>query len=259
MREYFDPQHISTQNIKEKIINIIKLPIKYIDKQNLRSRHLTIIANSFFSKNMIDNYYGVSSKVIYPGIDTFAFKQNVSVKKKNQIISVGAINKLKGYEFILQVVSKINKSLRPKLVIVGNGADVKYLINLKELARKLNVSIDCKTNISKALLINEYLKSKLFIYAPINEPFGIVVEEAMAARLPLVVYKKGGGYIEILSENNGLIINNLNIEKWAKQVENLLGNQKLLEKYGKYNMSYVNKNYTAEIMNNNLWKIIQSI
>jgi len=60
-------------------------------------------------------------------------------------------------------------------------------------------------------------------------------------------------------EKNGLIINNLNIDKWAEQVEKLLGNPKLLEKYGKYNMLYVNKNYTAEIMNNNLWKIIQSI
>ncbi|PIR99145.1 hypothetical protein COT87_00930 [Candidatus Collierbacteria bacterium CG10_big_fil_rev_8_21_14_0_10_44_9] len=259
MREYFDSEHISIQTIKEKITNILRLPIKYIDKQNLQSKNLIVIANSLFSKNMIDKYYGVSSKVIYPGIDTSLYKVKGQIKKRNQIISVGAINKLKGYNFILHVISKINKSIRPKLVIVGNGADIEYLISLKKLASKLDVLLDCKINLSRSLLIKEYLMSKLFIYAPVNEPFGIVVEEAMAAGLPLVVYQNGGGYAEILSKKNGLIINNLSTEKWANQIEKLLGNQKLLEQYGKYNVSYVSKKYTAKIMNDNLWKTIQSI
>ncbi|EKD80685.1 MAG: glycosyltransferase [uncultured bacterium] len=259
MREYYDSIHIINQNIIERLINFIRLPIKYVDRKNLKSSNLTVVVNSSFSKAMVDKAYHVSSTVIYPGINTALYKVKGLIKKRNQIISVGAISKLKRYNFILHVISKINRSIRPKLVIVGNGADIEYLNSLKKLAIKLEVLLDCKINLSRSLLIKEYLMSKFLIYAPVNEPFGIVVEEAMAARLPLVVYQNGGGYAEILSKENGLIINNLSTKKWANQIEKLLSNQKLLEQYGKYNVSYVNKKYTAKIMNDNLWKTIQSI
>lgn len=255
MREYYDPIHIANQTFKERIVNLIRLPIKIIDRNNLKSKNLTVISNSNFSKKMIDQAYNVSSKVIYPGINTMLYESKMNVNKRNQIISVGAINKLKGYEFIIRVVSKIDSTHRPTLVIIGNGVDRQYLSKLQKLALHLDVEMKVYLNVTRKFLIMEYHRSKLFIYSPLNEPFGIVVEEAMASSLPLVVYRYGGGYSEILDDRNGLIIDNLNPEYWASSIENLMTNENLQTKYANYNSTYVRKYFDQKKMNNDLWDI----
>ena len=81
MREYYDQLHIANQNMKERIINIIRTPIKIIDRNNLKSENLTVVANSYFSKKIIDKSYKVDSYVIYPGVNTKLFKINNKIKK----------------------------------------------------------------------------------------------------------------------------------------------------------------------------------
>ncbi len=259
MREYYDDRHINNQTLKDKIINIIRMPVKYIDKSNLRSKNLIVVANSKFSKKMIDMVYNVKSLVLYPGINTDKFERIIVRKKLNQVISVGAINSLKGYEFLIEVISKIEKSIRPKFIIVGNGYNKAYLNRIVTLAKTLNVTLKIKVGISEKELIREYHKSKLFLYSPLNEPFGIVVEEAMACGLPLVVAIGGGGYNEIITEKNGLILSRNNHSNWAEAISDLLVNEKILIKYGEYNKSYVKKFYNSKIMNNNLWDVIKSL
>lgn len=259
LREYYDHEHIKLQTLKERVVNFIRLPIKIIDRKNVMSTKVTIIANSKFSKNIIDKAYQVSSKVIYPGIKVAEFYPINKIKKVNQIISVGAINKFKRYEFIIQVVSSIDKTIRPKLVIVGNGVDDGYTIKLKKLAKKHNVTLTIKTNIPKKNLIEEYRKSKLFIYAPVSEPFGIVVEEAMAAELPIVAYTEGGGYSEITSQENGGLIDNLEIKTWKVELERILRSAKLQDQYGQYNRKYVESKFTEAKMNKEIWQVIQNL
>lgn len=256
LREYVDRGHIAQQSIKEKLINLIRLPIKYIDKANLRSENTLVVVNSLYSKANIDKYYKVVSTVLYPGVDTSIYSHNRKVKKLNQIISVGSINRLKGYEFLVKVLSKIPIVYRPTLVVVGNGGDPRYISRILLLAKKLSVKLVVKTNISRSALVREYQQSKIFIYAPVNEPFGVVVLEAMSTGLPLLVSNEGGGYTEIISKQNGVIMSNLNIENWAKSCTDLLIDNNLMARFGNYNALYVRKFYTSDIMNGKLWKLL---
>lgn len=259
MREYYDIYHIKNQTFKEKIVNAIRLPIKNIDKKNLNSSNLVVISNSKLSKMMIDNAYGIKSHLIYPGIDVNKFTKNKNIKKINQVISVGAINILKGYDYLIKVISRIDPDIRPKFLIVGNGYDKRYLMRIKELAKTLKVNLNIRINITEKELIEEYHRSKLFLYSPVHEPFGIVVEEAMASGLPLVVSKDGGGYSEIINIKNGLIFDSYDEQEWADGISNLLANENIIKKYGEYNVAYVNKYYNSEVMNNNLWSVIKSL
>lgn len=258
MREYYDKEHIKLQSIKEKLINIIRLPLKFIDKSNVLSPNTTIIANSQFSKQKIDKAYNVKSLVLYPGIKIKDFKFRKTFEKKNQVISVGAINKLKRYEFLVQVLSKVSSKIRPKLLIVGNGGDISYINHLRQMAIDLDVNLTIKTMLSRDDLIKSYFESKIFLYAPVNEPFGIVVEEAMAAGLPLIVYKYGGGYAEIINKNNGYILNNLDHLQWKKSVESLLINNEAIKAISEYNIRHIQK-YSDKNMNTNLLKLLKSL
>lgn len=256
MREYYDKQHISKQSIKEKTINILRLPIKWLDRKNVQSADL-IISNSRFSQKAIQSAYGKKSTIVYPGVDLEKYLTQPIIKK-NQVISVGSINKLKRFDFIIKTLSNISEKHRPKLLIVGNGFDKKYKHKLEKDSRDKNVKLKILVNISSNQLRKEYLQSKLFIYAPINEPFGIVVLEAMVNGLPVVSYRRGGGYAEILSNKNGALIENLNAEHWAKQITELLIDKKKIKKIGEKNRQYV-KEFSMEKMNKQIYKLIKSL
>lgn len=255
MREYYDAKHIRSQSFINRVVNLIRVPLRRIDAINARSAGL-VVSNSNFSRKAIKNAYGINSVVVYPGINVDNYlKYYVKI---NQVITVGAINKLKGYEHVIYVLSKIKDKNRPMLKIIGNGSNKKYEKKLIALAESLNVKIIIKKNIKSVELIKEYSQSKLFLYSPINEPFGVVVLEAMAAGLPLAVYGKGGGYSEILTSNNGLVFSNLNTDDWAKKITLLLNDNPKLLKLSKYNIEHA-KSYKSSVMNNKLLKLIKNL
>lgn len=259
LREYYDQEHKKLQNLKEKIVNILRLHIKLFDRLNLKSKNLIIIVNSYYSKKQIDSAYKINSHVIYPGIDVNIYKSvGKHVKPINQIISIGAINKLKNQLHIINSVSKIPISIRPKVLLIGNEINEKYYKNLCDSAKRNNVLLEIKKNISERA-IPKYLKSSLaFVYCPINEPFGVVIEEAMASGTPLIVYKYGGGYIEILTDKNGIIIDNLDPEIWASAIQKIIEDKSIRRKFSIYNQSTKMLNRISyKRMGDKLMKIIQ--
>lgn len=243
LREYYDNYLLSNKSIKERAIDILKYPIKIIDKLSISRKSIIIIANSNFSKNLIKKIYKKKSLVICPGIDLNIYSniKYLADNRRNQVISMGAINKLKRYEFIIEVIANIPKNFRPNLVLIGNGGNASYIRNLRTLALNCGVKLKIYLNANLPDIKRELSKSKIFIYAPINEPYGLVVIEAMASGLPLFIYKNGGGYSEVVGGNNGVIMNNLDPNSWAKELEKVLDSNIKLMKYSKNNIKLSRK------------------
>lgn len=255
-REFYDNNYIRLFSIKDKIVNYIGLLIKNIDRSNIRkTKNITIVANSKYSANQIEKCYGIKPEIIYPGIALKKFGKNSNLNvRKNQIICVGSINKLKNQKFIVDCVSKIESTIRPTLVLVGNGGDSKYLDEIKKIATESNVKVTIYLNISDKKLVSLYKESKIFAYAPIHEPFGLVILEAMACGLPLVTVNNGG-FSEILTKDNGSIICNFQADLWATQISNILENSLLWQTYSKYNYEY-SRRYSDANMNKQLIDIL---
>lgn len=239
-REFYDNDIINVKDFKERIVDIFRLPLKYIDLYNVRNSKAHIISNSFFSKNLIKNAYKLDSKVIYPGISN-KFYSIKNYKKENKLISCGAINKLKRFDFIIRVVANIDKSSRPTLTIIGNGGDNKYINYLRKLARQHEVSLSIKLNITDNQLIAELSSAIGYIYAPLNEPFGLTIFQAMARGLCLFVYKYGGGYSELISPRNGIVFEDLNILNWSKSIQKFM-----VDKHRMKSISIKNKTYSKQ-------------
>ena len=61
------------------------------------------------------------------------------MEKENIVISVGAINPLKRYDFIVDTLGKVKKYIRPTLVLIGNAVNLEYMRSLEHLAKKNKV------------------------------------------------------------------------------------------------------------------------
>ncbi len=259
MREYYDAQHIATQSIKERIINFFRLPIKYLDRINIRGKDITVVVNSNFSKKIIDEAYSVNSVVVYPGINTREYQEGKKVTKENQVICIGAINKIKNQYFLVEVLAKVEKNIRPTLMLLGNGFNAEYLELIRNKAKLLGVRVKVKINVSNIDKIKELHKSKVFMYSPISEPFGIVVEEALAAGLPILTCSQGGGYSEVIDSKNGIILDTFDPLIWSKNLVGLLSDNNIISKFRKYNTWYASKYLDSKIMDRKIKRIIDNL
>lgn len=165
-----------------------RIPLKYIDKMNAK-KATKILTMSKYSKRIIEGAYGVEIEINYLGVDTEVFKPLIT-SKENMVLSVGELSLHKGDDFIIKSIAAIPKELRPKLVLIGHGGiEKEYLFRL---AKEKEVDLRIIENVSDNELIGWYNRAAVFVYAAHNEPFGIVLLEAVSCGLPIVAVGEGG-------------------------------------------------------------------
>ena len=252
-REYYDKQVILVSSIKDKIINFLRSGIKIIDRKNIKyNKNLFVIVNSLKSRKNINRIYGINSTVVYPGIDIHKFGNYSSItNRENIILCVGSINKLKNQLGVLKHISYT-------VIFAGNGGDSKYIQELHKYAINTGIKISVYLNLNEITLISLYKKSKIFIYDPVNEPFGIVILEALRVGIPLLVSSEGGGYAERLNANTGYILSKHDKNGWGNAINELLSNNAKWTSISEYNYIYAEQ-YSEDKMNNTLGDIIDKL
>ena len=206
--------------------------IKCYDYDNIQ-RSDVILTNSYFSSENILAAYGLSSKVVHLGGDSFQnFNQGHTSDKENTIISIGAINGLKGYDFIIRSLGTIEENMRPDFIIIGNATNKLYLKSIQYLADRLKVHLKIFENISDEKLSRLIQKSTLFVYAPYLEPLGLAPLEAMSFGLPVVAVKQGGPRESIVDGLNGFLVDR-NPNEFGKKICLIHQDSSLREKLSK--------------------------
>ena len=116
-----------------------------------------------------------------------------------RVVALGRFVKKKGFDTLLEAFALLREEeLNIKLTIGGDGPERKAL---KKLAEDLDICHRVEF-IGWVEDVTEYLKgSDLFVLPSRDEPFGIVILEAMAAGIPIVTTKTQGP-LEILDKKN---------------------------------------------------------
>ncbi|HEY5601132.1 MAG TPA: glycosyltransferase family 4 protein [Patescibacteria group bacterium] len=199
----------------------------------------SIICNSIFTKKIIDQSFGINSKVVYPPVDTEAFKP---LTKENYILSVGRFFShlhSKKQEVLIDAFGDL-KIKGWKLVLAGGVDDKDYIEKLKKRAKGLKVEF--KFNVSLEELKKLYGKAKIYWHAAgygedlqthpeRAEHFGISIAEAMSAGCVPVVFN-GGGMPEVVEDKiDGFLF--LHLGDLGKITRDLIENEELLNNFSK--------------------------
>lgn len=154
-------------------------------------------------------------KVKYSSVCREELKMKSSEK---YAISVGRLVRRKGYEFLLDIVSKMPEL---NLIIVGDGPEK---LNLEEKIKSLNIGDRVKLagNISEEKKFQYLENSDVYILSSLHEGFGIVLQEAMQAGLP-IVSTNYGGQVDLVKEGiNGSLIKYGDIDGAVSAVSKIL-------------------------------------
>ena len=251
-REFYEPLKFHTSNIRNIIANLFRYPIKKIDFYSVR-RINKIVTDSQFMKKKINKIYGVNPIVIKVGVDTTLFK-NLKLKRHDFLLSVGALVKLKGFDFLIKALALIPKEYRLPLVIIGNGGrDIEYFVNLAKINK---VKLSIKRNINDSELVKYYNRAFLMLYAPILEPLGLVSLEAMACCLPVLGINEGG-IPEAISDQE--FLTKRNYKEFSNKLTYFLKNRNIIEDKRVLVRNYIKQNWRWQIGAKQLQKIFNDM
>lgn len=191
-------------------------------------KSLLTIANS---QSLRDLAYKTSSKkkidIVYNGIDINRYTSGNGIKiSPQQIIAVGRLNKIKGFDLLIRAVAGIKTPCR--LVIAGDGPEKE---NLENLAKMLGIEkkVLLPGRLEKEQLIRFYQESAIFCTSSYNEGMSNAMLEAIACGLPIVTTQVGGA--AELVNGNGIVVPCGDSFALQEAIETLLENQNRLEQY----------------------------
>ncbi|MFQ6083629.1 MAG: glycosyltransferase family 4 protein [Candidatus Aminicenantia bacterium] len=192
-----------------------------------------------FSKNLHIIPGGVDMSAFPSQFDTSLIDEKYGMKNKKVVLFTGRLVSQKGVRYLVRAA----KDIKGELVLIGEGPEKQYLISLIEKKGLKNVRL--LGYVSSEELPKFYYRADVFVTPSVwDEPLGLTILEAMAAKTPVVATRKGGIPLLVKPGFNGVFVRPRNSEKIAQAVNKLLENDKLRKKMGEAARETVEKKFT---------------
>lgn len=162
---------------------------------------------------------GLNSTVVYNGIDTEFFTplEHGDNRKNSYILFVGRMSKAKDKQgnFLdpkgVQNAIKVAQNSWESLKIVGNVEDKEFYDELVKphLSSKMQFigEVSSEQKLTREELKELYQNAKAFLF-PVNweEPFGLVMAEAMACGTPVIAFNRGSVLEIVINGLTGYVV-----------------------------------------------------
>jgi len=207
------------------------------------------IANSQETSARIKKFYRRDSVVIYPPVNIPKIFTN-SIKNKNSYyITVSRIARVKHIDLLIKCANKYKFNLK----VVGDGRDLEYLKNLS------GDTVEFVQHADDVMLQKLLREAKAFLFAAVDEEFGIAPVEAMGFGIPVIAYSSGGLKETVQNNINGFLYEELTIDSIAsqiKKIENMSDSLYLDMREEAYRES---KKYSEENFKKNIKSFLQKV
>lgn len=189
-------------HISLKKYNVISINSMDVDKYIKHTKHVYLIPNpTTFSSSPI------SQEVL---------------EKSNKIISVGRLEKGKGFDLLINICSKVFNDI-PFWTLHIYGQDDGEGENLQKLIRENKMTDRIFLHKPSDTILKEYLKSSIFATATRIESFSLVLLEACICGLPCIAYDVPSGPRDIVVDGfNGYLIKDLDEEHYIKCLKKMM-------------------------------------
>ena len=174
-----------------------------------------------------------------------------SKDRKIKLLYVGRISEEKGIHIAIKSVENLVNQHRIgnlSLEIIGSG-DINYNKYLYSLIESVDLTtfVKFKGPISYDEVLMKYRNYDMLLVPSIwEEPFGLIIVEAMSQGLP-VIATKTGGIPEIIEDGkNGLLVPTGDSVRMAEAIKKLVDDPSLYEKISRNGIKRVQEEYTNE-------------
>ncbi len=187
----------------------------------------TIVWNSRFLWNALQDIYNREVEIIYPMIDDLYFNWDISPKvpqKQKILFAWGRWEKWKWIWDVIKIYESIKDAFDIRLLIAWLWTELE---EYKELYKE-NSKISFLWHLSSSEMKKIYIQSDIFLFTSHVDSFWLVILESLISHTPVVAYKKGEAPFLIDNWINGYTENN--ITDYIERVKKILWDDALLIK-----------------------------
>jgi glycosyltransferase involved in cell wall biosynthesis len=226
----------ATNGLRRALDRLDPLPVLYRARARRLDRDATraarrVVVNSHFVAAHVRRIYGCEPRVVYLGVDVDRFRPLGDAARRHEVLSVGALQPSKGFDFLIHALAHLAAGERPLLRIVANAELPGERSHLERLAREHEVPLALEVGIDDAELARRYAEAAALVYAPHQEPFGLAALEAMACATPVVAVGEGGVVESVRDQVTGVIVPR-EPRRFADAVRSLLDDTRLRRRLG---------------------------
>ena len=168
--------------------------------------------------------------------DKEKIRQDFKIPEQKIILFVGQLNKEKGVNYLLEAISQVvSKSYHKKdvrVIIIGDGSEKEYLLNLSKRLGIMNL-VTFTGPVIGELLTKWYSLADSFVLPSLTEGRPSVINEAMASECAIVATNIGGIPEQVEDGNNGFLVEPRNVDMLAEKIIYLLDNENEMIRMGK--------------------------
>lgn len=208
--------------ISEKTLTIFHRLLRHF----IYSRSSAYIAASDGGFELFDSYQ-LSRKRYFKSclcIDNDAYSDMSGDKEKRfDLLSCGRLEAVKNPLFILDVAVHIAKQLQRKIrvLFIGSGSLENKIRHTADLFPGL-LEVTFSGHAHQAALPDLYKAAHLFLFPTIWDPWGVVVNEACAAGLPVIASPFAGASNELVRNGYNGFVCELDVDLWTEKAIVLL-------------------------------------
>lgn len=203
---------------------------------NFRTRQL------IKSASQLDNFIVLTqqdkNQLDFPNVvciynpNSFIEKYNISNLNNKQIISLGSLIDVKGYDRLIEAWNLVSIEHPDwQLKIFGEGENRK---NLEELIENRNLKDKIHLCGQTSNVLPEYEQSSIYVMSSLYEGLPMVLIEAMSCGLPIISFDCDCGPREIITDGiDGFLVEQNNIKEFANKICLLIENEQLRKEMGK--------------------------
>lgn len=217
-----------------------------------KSDYVTAVSNSLISQTHELIKPKKTIECVYNFIDTRVNKRTDSSELRKEygilphekvVIHVSNFRPVKRVQDVIQAFAGIAEHLPAKLLLVGDGPEMKTVCNL---AGELGIR-DKILLLGKQERVEElYSLSDLMLLLSEKESFGLVALEAMACGVPCIGTNVGGIPEVIVNGETGYICELGDIKTITEKAVEILSNEEIHQRFSANSMERAEKRFSAE-------------
>ena len=267
--EYLQSSKTVSPSLKAKLSNFFLKRLGEIEKHAAQKATLVVTISNYSVQKIVELYSidknkirivpnGVDLQHFKPDNDCEAAKKLVGENNEHVVLFVGNLIPRKGLHFLVEAAKHVIKeNKKTKFVVVGDGPLKNSLVSYSQQQGVFD-NFAFLGKVSDSVLPQLYCYADLFVSPSVQEGQGITLLEAQASAKPVVAFDVAALNEVVKHRQTGLLVEP-NSRQLGSAVSDLLANDALREKMGKFGRDFVSERFSWDVCAQKLFEVYSEV